>query len=145
MLSIPPLPDYLERLRQTDYPRFSMQEMERLRRVTADLLRDNGCEHLLFCGANRFGSVVQWLTGWPVTAEAVGVFTPGERDTLFVQYVNHAELASIIARDADVAWGGASSIEAAISVLQRRKAGRDHIAFIGPLNLQQHAALTRSF
>ena len=47
--------------------------------------REHECDHLVFCGANRVGSAVQWLTQWPVTAEAVGVLTPGQRDALFVQ------------------------------------------------------------
>ena len=64
--------------------------MARRRAAIEALLAEQGCEHLVFCGANRFGSAVQWLTQWPVTAEAVGVLTPGKRDALFVQYVNHA-------------------------------------------------------
>jgi Xaa-Pro aminopeptidase len=145
MVSIPPLPDRLERLRVTEYPRFSDAEMKRRRDAVEALMRDAGCEHLIFCGANRFGSVVQWLTGWPVTAEAVGVFTPGERDVMFVQYVNHAELASLIAKDADVAWGGPSSIDSVMGVLAKRKAAKDKLAFIGPLSVTQHAALAKAF
>mgnify|MGYP000975489186 CR=1 FL=1 len=34
------------------------------------------------------------------------MLTPGERDALFVQWINHAPLARQIAIDADVAWGG---------------------------------------
>src|SRR3954463_10644992 len=117
--------------------------MNRRRAANERLMQEAGCDHLVFCGANRFGSVVQWLTGWPVTAEAVGVLTPGERDAMFVQYVNHAELASIIAHEADVAWGGPSSIESAIGVLTKRKAARERVGFIGPLSLAQHAALSK--
>src|ERR1044072_6420645 len=105
--SLPPIID-------ADYPRFSAAEMARRRRAVEALLAEAGCEHLLFCGANRFGSAVQWLTGWPVTAEAVGVLTPGERDALFVQYHNHVPLAQRLAADAEVAWGEQSSIGKAI-------------------------------
>ena len=105
------------------------------------LLSQAECDHLLFCGANRFGSVVQWLTQWPITAEAVGVFTPRERDALFVQYVNHAPQARILADKADVKWGGKSSIAAAIEVLERRGARQDRVATMGPLSAEQHAAL----
>ena len=38
---------------------------------------------------HRFGSAVAWLTGWPVTREAVVVHTPGERDLLLVNFYNH--------------------------------------------------------
>ena len=138
-------PPALARFATVDYPRFSDTEMARRRAAVEEMLRGADCDHLVFCGANRFGSVVQWLTQWPVTAAAIGVRTPGERDALFVQYVNHAELAGIIARDADVAWGGPSSVESVIDVLGKRRAARDRIAFIGPLTIHQHAALTKAF
>ena len=77
--------------------------MARRRAAIEISLAQADCDHLVFCGANRFGSIVQWLTQWPVTAEAVGLFTPGERDALFVQYVNHAPQARILADKADVA------------------------------------------
>src|SRR5690242_621252 len=102
--------EHLRPILAAEYPRFSREEMARRRRAVEGLLREAGCDHLVFCGANRFGSAVQWLTGWPVTAEAVGVLSPGERDALFVQYHNHVPLARRLAADADVAWGGQSSI-----------------------------------
>jgi Xaa-Pro aminopeptidase len=97
----------------------------------------------VFCGANRFGSAVQWLTGWPVTAEAVGVLSRSERDALFVQYHNHVPLARRLAADADVAWGGQSSIASAIAELKKR--GARKLATIGPVSAEQHAALNAAF
>ena len=79
--------------------------MARRRAAIEAALAQAGCDHLVFCGANRAGSVVQWLTQWPVTAEAVGVLTPGQRDALFLQYVNHPPLAKKLADQAEVAWG----------------------------------------
>jgi Xaa-Pro dipeptidase len=99
----------------------------------------------VFCGANRVGSIVQYLTRWPVTAEAVGVFTPGKRDALFVQWINHAPQAAIIADQADVAWGGESSIEAAHDTLEKRGARKDRIAYIGPLGADQYLSTTQRF
>ena len=99
----------------------------------------------MFCGANRFGSAVQWLTGWPVTTEAVGVLTPGEADAMFVQHVNHAPLAQRIATRAQVAWGGGSSIGAAIDVLERRGAQSGRVGVIGPMTFEQHATLAGRF
>jgi len=135
-----------ERLRpilEAEYPRFSREEMARRRRAVEGLLGNAGCDHLVFCGANRFGSAVQWLTGWPVTAEAVGVLSPSERDALFVQYHNHVPLARRLAADADVAWGGQSSIASAIAELNKR--GARKVATIGPVSAEQHAALTAAF
>jgi len=145
MTPIPPLPDRLARLSTTEYPQFSAEEMTRRRGVITEMLRNARCDHLVFCGANRVGSIVQWLTQWPVTAEAVGVCSSGDRDALFVQFVNHAELASIIAHEADVAWGGASSIASAIEVLRKRGARAGRVAFIGPFSYAQHAALASAF
>src|ERR1041384_7343411 len=137
--------EQLRPILQAEYPRFSDAEMARRRCAAEALLAEAGCEHLVFCGANRFGTAVQWLTGWPVTAEAVGVLSPGRRDALFVQYHNHVPQAGRLARDADVAWGGQSSIGAAINELKKRGAQPDHVATIGPLGAEQHAALSAAF
>jgi Xaa-Pro dipeptidase len=140
-----PLPPPLAAIAAADVPRFSVAEMARRRALIEALLAEQGCEHLVFCGANRFGSAVQWLTQWPVTAEAVGVLTPGKRDALFVQYVNHAPQASLIAEAADVAWGGESSLGAAIKVLESRGAWQGRVATLGPLSAEQSVALTARF
>src|SRR4051812_33817182 len=137
-----------ERLRpivEAEYPRFSDAEMARRRRAIETLLAEAECAHLVFCGANRFGSAVQWLTGWPATAEAGAGLSPDRDDALFVQYHNHVPQARKLAHDADVAWGGQSSIGAAINELKRRGARPDRLATIGPLNAEQHAALSAAF
>ena len=138
------LPPHLARIVEAEYPRFSEAEMTQRRAAVETLLSQAECDHLLFCGANRFGSVVQWLTQWPVTAEAVGIFTPRERDALFVQYVNHAPQAQILADKADVKWGGESSVAAAIEVLKRRGARQDRVATMGPVSAAKFAKLKRS-
>src|SRR5262245_10461656 len=139
------LPAHLARIVEAEYPRFSEPEMARRRAAAEDLLAEADCDHLVFCGANRFGSIVQWLTQWPVTAEAVGTCTPHESATLFVQYVNHAPQARILADKADVAWGGESAIAAAIAVLEQRGARQDRVATIGPVSAEQHSALSAKF
>ena len=137
--------DPLRPILDAEYPRFSEAEMARRRTAIEALLAEAGCGHLVFCGANRFGSAVQWLTGWPVTAEAVGVLSAGKRDALFIQYHNHVPQARRLARDADVAWGGQSSIGAAVDELKKRGARADGVATIGPLSAEQHAALSGAF
>ena len=71
------LPPHLQPILEAEYPRFSAGEMARRRSAIEHLLGELDLDYLVYCGANRFGSAVQWLTGWPVTAEAVGVLTPG--------------------------------------------------------------------
>ncbi len=139
------LPPHLARIVAAEYPRFSEPEMARRRAAVETLLAREQCDLLIFYGANRFGSAVQWLTQWPVTAEAVGVLSPGERDALFVQYVNHAPQARLVADKADVAWGGESCIQAAIEVLEKRAQPGSRIATIGPLTAEQHAQLSARF
>ena len=139
------LPPHLARIVEAEYPRFSDAEMTRRRVAIESLVAQADCDHLVFCGANRFGSAVQWLTQWPVTAEAVGVLTPGKRDALFVQYVNHAPQAQILADKADVAWGRELSIAEAIRVLEERGARQDRIATVGPVSAEQHATLSTKF
>ena len=140
-----PLAPRLRRIVEADYPRFSAGEMARRRGLVQVALAEAGCDHLVFCGANRAGSSVQWLTQWPVTAEAVGVLTPGLPDALFLQYVNHPPLAKKLASEAEVAWGGESSIRAAMAVLDQRGARENRVGVIGPMNFEQHGALAARF
>jgi Xaa-Pro aminopeptidase len=143
--ALPPLPPRLRPILAAEYPRYSAGEMARRRTAVEAALADAGCDHLVFCGANRAGSVVQWLTQWPVTAEAVGVLTPRERDAMFVQWINHAPLAQRLAPETEVAWGGESAIRSAIAVLEKRGARENRVGVIGPMNFEQHAALAARF
>ena len=142
---VPPLPPRLRHIVEAEYPRYSAAEMARRRAAVEAALAEAGCDHLVFCGANRAGSAVQWLTQWPVTVEAIGVLTPRERDALFVQWINHAPLARRLAPEAEVAWGGESSIRAAMAVLDKRGAKENRVGVIGAMNFEQHAALAARF
>ncbi len=140
------LPPHLQRIVDMEYPRFSADEMKRRRAAVEAVLAEAGADHLLFYGAARVGGSVQWLTQWPVTAEAAGIFTPGKADTLFVHYFNHLPLAKKLASEAEVAWGGEGAMIAnAIAALEKRGAKQDRVAYIGPLGVEQHAALTVRF
>jgi len=141
----PPLPPRLKPILEAEYPRFSAAEMARRRAAVEAALAAADCDHLVFYGANRAGSAVQWLTQWPVTVEAIGVFTPHERDALFVQWINHTPLARRLAAEAEVAWGGESSIFAVIKALERRGARENRVGVIGPMNFAQHGALAARF
>jgi Xaa-Pro aminopeptidase len=140
-----PLPPRLRATLNADYPRFSAAEMARRRGAIETLLAEFELDHLVYCGANRFGSAVQWLTGWPVTAEAVGVLTAKIPDAVFIQHINHVPLARRLAASAEVAWGGSSSIAAAIAVLERRGARAGRVGVIGPMTFEQHGTLAARF
>ena len=120
--------------------------MARRRTAIERLLAEADIDHLVFCGVNKFGAVVFWLTQWPITTEAIGVLTPGKPDAMFVQYVNHAPMARRLAYKAEiVAWGGESSIRKVIEVLEARGARPNRIGTIGPLSVDNHAALSAKF
>ncbi|HEY7664077.1 MAG TPA: hypothetical protein VH934_13245, partial [Xanthobacteraceae bacterium] len=143
--ALPPLAAPLRQIIEAEYPRFSAGEMARRRAAVEAALAAAECDHLVFYGANRAGSAVQWLTQWPATVEAIGVLTPRERDALFVQWINHAPLARRLAEEAEVAWGGESSIRAVIATLEKRGARADRVGVIGALPFEQHAALAARF
>jgi Xaa-Pro aminopeptidase len=139
------LPPRLQAILDAEYPRFSDAEMERRRAAIESVMAEAGADQLVYCGANRFGSAVQWLSQWPVTTEAVGVLTPGKPDALFVQHVNHAPLARRLADKSEVSWGGQSSIRAAIAALESRAARPGRVGVIGPMTFEQHAMLSARF
>ena len=140
------LPPDLRALAEADIPRFSDAEMARRRSLVEAEMAKVGAEHLVFCGYNRAGSCVQWLTQWPVTTEAVCVFTPEKPDAIFVQWVNHAPLARRFADKAEIVeWGGESTIGKVIETLERRGARQDSIAIIGPMPFEQQSALAAKF
>lgn len=139
------LPQSLRAIVDAEYPRFSGAEMARRRTELERLLAGVECDHLVFLGANRFGAIVNWLTQWPVTTEAAGVFTGGQRDRMFIHYYNHLPLARRLAAEADVDWGGPSAIGKAVVELERRGARRDRVAVIGPISAEQQASMTQAF
>jgi Xaa-Pro aminopeptidase len=102
-----------------------------------------GLDAVLVCGENRSGSGVGWLTGWPVTAEAVALFDPRRSGVLYVQYHNHVPLARRLARDFEVRWGGPSTIDS----LEKELAGRDlrKLGVIGPLAAAKQRRLAQRF
>jgi Xaa-Pro dipeptidase len=131
------------RLSDLSYPRFSDVEMER--RVAALDAAMAACEvgHVVLYGANRVGSAIGWLTRWPVTREALVVYTSGERPLLLVNFYNHVPNATRIATDVEVRWAGESAVMSAGEELRRRGAAGARIGMVGALGHRAHAALAR--
>src|SRR5579863_4373747 len=64
--------------------------MRRRRTAFGRELERNNTAYALVYGANRSGSAVSWLTGWPVTREALLVAGPEpDDDVLLVSFFNH--------------------------------------------------------
>jgi Xaa-Pro aminopeptidase len=125
----------------TEYPAFSPAEMRRRRQALVALMGESGVDRIVVYGANRAGSAVQWLTGWPVTREAAVLAGRDERDALFVQFYNHLPLARRLAVAADVRWGGGSTIASVADELCRRGGERQRVGVIGPLPFTAAATL----
>ena len=123
------------------YPRFSDDEMTRRREALAAELEGADASHAVIYGANRSGPAVGWLTRWPVTREALCVFTPGERDLLLVNFYNHVPNVERIATEAEVRWAGPKPMATALEELERRGARGARVAVIGPLGYRPYAAL----
>jgi Xaa-Pro aminopeptidase len=121
--------------------------MARRRAALAGLLESRGASHALVYGFDRSGTAVPWLTGWPVTREAALLFTPGERDLLFVCFDNHVPNARRMAPEAEVRPGGGSALDAALAEIAARLRGPGgagapgRLAVIGPVPARASAAL----
>jgi Xaa-Pro aminopeptidase len=127
------------------YPRFTEAEMATRAARLDSLLAEHGAEHAIVYGANRFGSAVAWLTGWPATREAIVVHSPGQQDLLLVNFYNHVPNARRIASAATVEWAGDDAIATAIAELRRRGASDSSpVAAIGPIGHRDHARLAES-
>lgn len=135
----------LQALLNADVPLFSDAEMTRRRTAIEKIMSERGVDHLILYGVNRTGSAMFWLTGWPVSAEALAVLTPGRRDVVFIQYYNHVPLAERIAKRVDPKWGGPSTIKTAIDELRSRKAARGRVGVIGGLGFAQYKELSADF
>lgn len=123
------------------HPAFSPEEMASRRERLLDAAEEYGVSCVLLVGAERAGTAIQWLTGWPVTREACAVVDRRHRDSLFVGFYNHVPQARELARGADVSWVGPS---AAMSVGQQL-AARGHlnepVGVVGPLQARMAAEL----
>lgn len=125
---------------------FSGAEMRRRRALLDGVATEHGVDHVLVYGANRSGSAVQWLTGWPVTREAVAVHTVGAPDTLLVHFYNHVPQARLLATEADVRWAGEPTIATVVAELRERGAGpRTRVGVVGALPLSAGRTLDEAF
>ncbi len=100
-------------------------------------------DHVLIVSAQNVGNATRWMTGWPGTTQALLVFRPGERMTMYVEYYNHLPQARVLARDVDVRWGEEKGIVPVIEELGRRGAKR--VGVIGPLAGPRWKALEAKF
>jgi Xaa-Pro dipeptidase len=122
--------------------RFSPAELARRRTVLDAAMSAAEVDHVVLYGANRAGTAVQWLTGWPVTREALVVHSPDRQDSLLVQFFNHVPQARLLAGDADVRWAGPQPVAEVLAELTARSTGRPtRVGVVGPLPFSYHQTL----
>ena len=105
------------------------------------VLADRGADACLVYGAERAGTAVPWLTGWPVTREAALAVRAGEPGVMFVCYDNHLPNARAMARRVEVRPGGGSALAAALEWLRGWPARPRRLGVIGAVPARSWAAL----
>jgi Xaa-Pro aminopeptidase len=136
------LSEYADILTQT-YPAFSNQEMEAREALLSELAGARGLDAVLVVEAGRAGSATGWITGWPVTAEAVTVLGRALPRTMYIQHFNHLPLARQIAWRTSVEWGRKSGVAEAADMMKR--GGVRKLGLIGRLPMGQFEALSGAF
>ena len=126
-------------------PPFSSEEMQRRRDALTDVAAGKGADRIVVYGAERSGTAVPWLTRWAVTREAAVVVGRDERDALHIHFHNHVRLASEIAKDADVRWGGESIFDEVADELERRGGRTQTIGMVGSIPYQLRDVLAERF
>ena len=120
---------------------FSASEMRRRRAAFGRELDRSGTSYALVYGANRSGSAVSWLTGWPVTREALVVVAPeADDDVLLVSFFNHVPQARRMSA-MRVEWAGARAVATALDLLAARGRLPDRIGVVGALPFDQYRRL----
>ena len=141
--SIAQLPAGLRGLMAQSFAKFSDAEYARRERLLGRVMEEAKVDHVLLVTWLRVGNSTEWITGWPGWIEAITVFKPGERMTMFVEYFNHIPLAQRMVRNCDVQWSEDRGAGKAIEELKRRGAKR--VGVIGPLIMSRYRQLEAVF
>jgi Xaa-Pro dipeptidase len=125
----------------SEVPEFSAAEMRRRRAAFGRELERNDTAYALVYGANRSGSAVSWLTGWPVTREALLVAAPEpDDDVLLVSFFNHVPQARRLSA-ARVEWAGPRAAATALDLIAARGGLPGRIGVAGALPFDQYRLL----
>jgi Xaa-Pro dipeptidase len=128
-----------------DYPRFSVGEMARREGLLADIIATHNLDALIAVEAMRAGTATGWITGWPITAEAVTLIMPDARRRMFIQHFNHLPLARRLANNTEVLWGEAGGLRLAANAVQKTKSAKARVGVIGRIPVAQAEMLSGMF
>ena len=131
---------HLQYIVEQEYPMFSDDEFKRRRAAFEEKMAARDVSHALIRGFLRIGPAISYFTGWPTTHDAVILMTPGEEAVLFVNHYNHFPMAQMMARMADVRWGGVSAVNNALEEFQNRGGGR--LGVVGNFTVSQHEKIS---
>jgi Xaa-Pro aminopeptidase len=120
---------------------FSRSEMQRRRAALGREMDRSQTPYALVYGANRSGSAVSWLTGWPVTREALLIVAPApDDDVLLVSFFNHVPQARRLS-GTRVEWTGARAVATALDLIATRGRLPSRIGVVGALPFDQYRLL----
>jgi Xaa-Pro aminopeptidase len=120
---------------------FSDAEMRRRRAAFGAVLERSGVSYALVYGANRSGSAVSWLTGWPVTREALLVAgVEPDEDVLLVAFVNHVPQARRLST-VRVEGAGSRAVATALGLIAARGPLPGRIGLAGGLPFGEYRLL----
>ncbi len=108
-------------------------------KIIENTIRKQNLDSLIIYGAERAGTAIPWLTGWPVSAEAVLIISLNAEPKLYVQYYNHVPQANKTAFHASVEWAGPNTLHTMLARITQIKAQK--IGIIGRMSLPMTKAL----
>lgn len=120
---------------------FSAAEYERRWKAVRALMSAAGAGSLVAFGSRGAAHEIQYLSGYPVSGEAVLVFPLKGEPALLVHYENHVPDARRLSVFSDVRPRGEDAVGAAVRVL-REKGLTGSVAAAGPLTYRRHADLS---
>lgn len=120
---------------------FSTGEFERRWEAVRRLMSAAGVRTLVAFGSRGAAHEIQYLSGYPVSGEAVLVFPLEGDPALLVHYENHVPDARRLSVIPDVRPRGEDAVGGAMAVLAE-KGLTGSVAVAGPLTYRRHAALS---
>jgi Xaa-Pro dipeptidase len=120
---------------------FSTEEYQRRSDAVRQIMRAANVAVLLVFGSRGAASEIQWLSGYPVSGEAVLIFPLDGDPALLVHFENHVPDARRLSVFEDVRPRGEDAVGAAVALL-REKGGASSVGVAGPLSFQRHSALS---
>jgi Xaa-Pro dipeptidase len=123
------------------YPRFSESEFANRYAYVRTSMQEAGLSALILHGTAGSYQVIQFLSNFLVTREAMLVFPQDGEPTMFIQYYNHLPNARRVSSIKDIRWGGTDIAATAANNLQERGLAQGQIGIIGTIPLKHYKTI----